>query len=101
MASTLTEHLRALHALHPGEAGLESAVETARLAVDLAPEGLVSFGLGGPEIGVPRPQFKPYFDRARARVLPARADLPSAYAATLGQRNAALRRVAIDSVSSA
>ncbi|MFF4368788.1 adenosine deaminase [Streptomyces sp. NPDC001594] len=50
----------------PGEAGLESAEETARLAVDLRPEGLVSFGLGGPEIGVPRPQFKPYFDRARA-----------------------------------
>ncbi|AXI77715.1 adenosine deaminase [Peterkaempfera bronchialis] len=50
----------------PGEAGLESAEETARLALDLAPEGLVSFGLGGPEIGVPRPQFKPYFDRARA-----------------------------------
>jgi DNA replication and repair protein RecF len=35
-----------------------------------------------------------YFDRALARVLPARADLPSAYAAALGQRNAALRRVA-------
>ncbi|MEW1638712.1 adenosine deaminase [Streptomyces sp. NPDC093801] len=50
----------------PGEAGLEAAAETARLAVDLRPEGLVSFGLGGPEIGVPRPQFKPYFDRARA-----------------------------------
>ncbi|MER5636396.1 adenosine deaminase [Kitasatospora sp. NPDC002227] len=50
----------------PGEAGLAAAEETARLAVDLAPEGLVSFGLGGPEIGVPRPQFKPYFDRARA-----------------------------------
>ncbi|WP_328470066.1 adenosine deaminase [Streptomyces sp. NBC_00448] len=50
----------------PGEAGLESAAETAHLAVDLRPEGLVSFGLGGPEIGVPRPQFKPYFDRARA-----------------------------------
>ncbi|WP_267244581.1 adenosine deaminase [Streptomyces sp. PR69] len=48
----------------PGEAGLEAAEETARLAVDLRPEGLVSFGLGGPEIGVPRPQFKPYFDRA-------------------------------------
>ena len=32
----------------------------------LRPEGLVSFGLGGPEIGVPRPQFKPYFDRAIA-----------------------------------
>ncbi|MFC8508223.1 adenosine deaminase [Streptomyces sp. NPDC057411] len=50
----------------PGEAGLEAAEETARLAVELRPEGLVAFGLGGPEIGVPRPQFKPYFDRARA-----------------------------------
>ncbi|WP_175411245.1 adenosine deaminase [Streptomyces sp. TRM64462] len=50
----------------PGEAGLAAAEETARLAVDLRPDGLVSFGLGGPEIGVPRPQFKPYFDRARA-----------------------------------
>ncbi|MEV5985122.1 adenosine deaminase [Streptomyces sp. NPDC052051] len=52
----------------PGEAGLESAEETVRLATDdrLRPEGLVSFGLGGPEIGVPRPQFKPHFDRAIA-----------------------------------
>ncbi|MFF6998099.1 adenosine deaminase [Streptomyces sp. NPDC008313] len=52
----------------PGEAGLESAEETTRLATDdrVRPEGLVSFGLGGPEIGVPRPQFKPYFDRAIA-----------------------------------
>ncbi|MFI9614253.1 adenosine deaminase [Streptomyces sp. NPDC052023] len=52
----------------PGEAGLEAAEETARLATDdrVRPEGLVSFGLGGPEIGVPRPQFKPYFDRAIA-----------------------------------
>ncbi|MGW7365313.1 adenosine deaminase [Streptomyces sp. NPDC054841] len=50
----------------PGEAGLDAAEETARLAVDLHPEGLVSFGLGGPEVGVPRPQFKPYFDRAIA-----------------------------------
>jgi aminodeoxyfutalosine deaminase len=52
----------------PGEAGLESAEETVRLATDdrLRPEGLVSFGLGGPEVGVPRPQFKPYFDRAIA-----------------------------------
>ncbi|MEW2545687.1 adenosine deaminase [Streptomyces sp. NPDC047002] len=50
----------------PGEAGLAAAEETARLAVDLRPDGLVGFGLGGPEIGVPRPQFKPYFDRAVA-----------------------------------
>ncbi|MEU3599557.1 adenosine deaminase [Streptomyces sp. NPDC006798] len=50
----------------PGEAGLESAEVTTRLAVDLRPEGLVSFGLGGPEIGVPRAQFKPFFDRAIA-----------------------------------
>ncbi|WUS45889.1 adenosine deaminase [Streptomyces mirabilis] len=52
----------------PGEAGLEAAEETLRLATDdrLRPEGLVSFGLGGPEIGVPRPQFKPYFDQAIA-----------------------------------
>ena len=50
----------------PGEAGLESAEITERLALDLRPDGLVSFGLGGPEIGVPRPQFQPYFDRARA-----------------------------------
>ncbi|MEU9402615.1 adenosine deaminase [Streptomyces sp. NPDC048242] len=52
----------------PGEAGLDAAEETARLATEdgIRPEGLVSFGLGGPEIGVPRPQFKPYFDRAIA-----------------------------------
>ncbi|MDT3399743.1 adenosine deaminase [Streptomyces sp. B1866] len=50
----------------PGEAGLAAAEETARIACELRPEGLVSFGLGGPEIGVPRGQFKPYFDRARA-----------------------------------
>ncbi|WP_030567018.1 adenosine deaminase [Streptomyces aureocirculatus] len=52
----------------PGEAGLEAAEETVRLATTdgVRPEGLVSFGLGGPEIGVPRPQFKPYFDRAIA-----------------------------------
>ncbi|MDQ0686574.1 aminodeoxyfutalosine deaminase [Streptomyces achromogenes] len=52
----------------PGEAGLEAAEETTRLATDdrIRPEGLVSFGLGGPEVGVERPQFKPYFDRAIA-----------------------------------
>ncbi|GAA2103947.1 adenosine deaminase [Streptomyces albiaxialis] len=50
----------------PGEAGLAAAEETARIATEMGPDGLVSFGLGGPEIGVPRPQFKPYFDRALA-----------------------------------
>ncbi len=50
----------------PGEAGLESADATITYAVDHGPAALVGFGLGGPEIGVPRPQFKPHFDRARA-----------------------------------
>ena len=50
----------------PGEAGLVSAEETLRIALEQRPDGLISFGLGGPEIGVPRPQFKPYFDQARA-----------------------------------
>jgi aminodeoxyfutalosine deaminase len=50
----------------PGEAGLASAEETLRIALEERPDGLISFGLGGPEIGVPRPQFKPYFDKARA-----------------------------------
>ncbi|MEU7803734.1 adenosine deaminase [Micromonospora arborensis] len=50
----------------PGEAGLPAAEETLRIALQERPEGLISFGLGGPEIGVPRPQFRPYFDQARA-----------------------------------
>ncbi|SCE69651.1 aminodeoxyfutalosine deaminase [Micromonospora coriariae] len=50
----------------PGEAGLPAAEETLRIALDERPDGLISFGLGGPEIGVPRPQFRPYFDQARA-----------------------------------
>ncbi|RAO00520.1 Aminodeoxyfutalosine deaminase [Micromonospora saelicesensis] len=50
----------------PGEAGLPAAEETLRIALDERPDGLVSFGLGGPEIGVPRPQFRPWFDQARA-----------------------------------
>jgi aminodeoxyfutalosine deaminase len=49
----------------PGEFGVESAAETVGyLAV--SPPSLVGFGLGGPEIGVPRPQFRPYFEQARA-----------------------------------
>jgi aminodeoxyfutalosine deaminase len=50
----------------PGEAGLPAAEETLRIALGQRPDGLISFGLGGPEVGVPRPQFKPYFDKARA-----------------------------------
>ncbi|MEU4528950.1 adenosine deaminase [Micromonospora ureilytica] len=50
----------------PGEAGLPAAEETLRIALDQRPDGLISFGLGGPEIGVPRPQFRQYFDQARA-----------------------------------
>ncbi|WP_079251792.1 adenosine deaminase [Streptomyces sp. MP131-18] len=53
----------------PGELGLPAAEETARMACELRPEGLVAFGLAGPEIGWPRPQFKPYFDRAIAEGL--------------------------------
>lgn len=50
----------------PGESGIPAAEATLGIALDHGPEALVGFGLGGPEIGVPRPQFKPYFDRARA-----------------------------------
>lgn len=50
----------------PGELGLLAAAETAQIACELQPAGLVSFGLGGPEVGVPRAQFKPFFDQARA-----------------------------------
>jgi len=50
----------------PGESGVPAAEETLRFALDHAPDGLVGFGLGGPEIGVDRSQFKPHFDAARA-----------------------------------
>jgi aminodeoxyfutalosine deaminase len=50
----------------PGEAGIEAAEDTVALIEARQPEALVGFGLGGPEIGVPRPQFAPYFDRALA-----------------------------------
>lgn len=50
----------------PGESGVPAADETIRIATELAPDGLVAFGLGGPEIGVPRSWFQPHFDRARA-----------------------------------
>ncbi|QIK77134.1 adenosine deaminase [Nocardioides piscis] len=50
----------------PGESGIPAADATLTYALDHAPEALVGFGLGGPEIGVPRPQFQPHFDAARA-----------------------------------
>jgi aminodeoxyfutalosine deaminase len=50
----------------PGESGLPAADDTLDYALHHAPEGLVGFGLGGPEIGVPRPQFAPHFEAARA-----------------------------------
>jgi aminodeoxyfutalosine deaminase len=50
----------------PGEAGLPSADVTLDTALRFRPDGLVSFGLGGPEVGVGREQFAPYFTQARA-----------------------------------
>jgi DNA replication and repair protein RecF len=44
---------------------------------------------GGPAVR------RAYFDRSVGRLLPARADLSALYGAALGQRNAALRRVAL------
>ncbi|NUR30796.1 MAG: adenosine deaminase [Catenulispora sp.] len=50
----------------PGESGVEAAEDTVALIEAGQPESLVGFGLGGPEIGVPRPQFAPHFERALA-----------------------------------
>lgn len=50
----------------PGESGIPAADATLSYALDHRTEALVGFGLGGPEIGVPRPQFQPHFDTARA-----------------------------------
>lgn len=50
----------------PGEAGLPAADVTLDVALRLRPAGLVSFGLGGPEIGVSREQFAPHFHSALA-----------------------------------
>ena len=50
----------------PGELGVPGADATLGYALDHAPESLIGFGLGGPEIGVPRPQFEPHFAAARA-----------------------------------
>ncbi|GAB3658896.1 adenosine deaminase [Nocardioides korecus] len=50
----------------PGELGVPGADATLGYVIDHAPDALIALGLGGPEIGVPRPQFKPHFDAARA-----------------------------------
>ncbi|MCW2752448.1 MAG: adenosine deaminase [Aeromicrobium sp.] len=50
----------------PGESGVPAADVTLDTALRLRPDGLVAFGLGGPEIGVPRPQFAPHFQQAIA-----------------------------------
>ncbi|HSV38689.1 MAG TPA: adenosine deaminase [Nocardioidaceae bacterium] len=50
----------------PGESGLPAADATLEAALKHGPAALVGFGLGGPEIGVARPQFRPHFDQARA-----------------------------------
>ena len=50
----------------PGESGVPSADATLKYALDHRIDALVGFGLGGPEIGVPRAQFEPHFERARA-----------------------------------
>ncbi|GAA3520630.1 adenosine deaminase [Aeromicrobium panaciterrae] len=50
----------------PGESGVPAADVTLDTALRLRPDGLVGFGLGGPEVGVPRPQFAPHFEQAIA-----------------------------------
>jgi aminodeoxyfutalosine deaminase len=49
----------------PGEFGVDAAAATVGY-LPVSPPSLVGFGLGGPEVGVPRPQFRPYFEQARA-----------------------------------
>ncbi len=50
----------------PGESGLAAADATLGYALKHRVDALVGFGLGGPEVGVPRAQFQPHFDKARA-----------------------------------
>jgi aminodeoxyfutalosine deaminase len=49
----------------PGESGMPAADATLSFATNNRVDALVGFGLGGPELGVSRPQFKPHFDAAR------------------------------------
>jgi aminodeoxyfutalosine deaminase len=50
----------------PGESGVPAADATLTYALEHRTDALVGFGLGGPEIGVPRARFQPHFDAARA-----------------------------------
>ncbi len=50
----------------PGESGIPAADATLSYALEHRTDALIGFGLGGPEVGVPRPQFQPHFDAARA-----------------------------------
>jgi len=50
----------------PGESGVPAADATLDFALNHRVDALIGFGLGGPEVGVPRPQFQPHFDAARA-----------------------------------
>lgn len=49
----------------PGEKGVKAGRETLAFALGERPDGLVSFGLGGPETGVGRAMFAPMFTAAR------------------------------------
>jgi aminodeoxyfutalosine deaminase len=50
----------------PGELGVPGADATLGYVLDHAPDALVALGLGGPEVGVARPQFERHFAAARA-----------------------------------
>jgi aminodeoxyfutalosine deaminase len=50
----------------PGELGVPAADATLGYALDHRVDALVGFGLGGPEVGVPRAQFRSHFEAARA-----------------------------------
>ncbi|GLY15193.1 aminodeoxyfutalosine deaminase [Kineosporia sp. NBRC 101677] len=50
----------------PGERGIAGAEQTLQELLDNRPPGFVALGLGGPEIGTPRPQFAPFFEAAIA-----------------------------------
>jgi aminodeoxyfutalosine deaminase len=49
-----------------GDGGEQAGLATVAWVRRYAPEGTVGFGLGGPEIGVPRSLFRAAFDQARA-----------------------------------